>query len=363
MKKKVELKLALMISVLLLVDLSGCIDTVEEEEDGSKDSVFKSRTGTWKYIGLKEDTHCVQSIAVNPDNTDILIAGTYNGMYRSADQGVTWNLVYGGDNSDCHGIIPDPENNNVLYALADGVIVRSLDGGVNWGKMGRPSEDHYCISFSIDPNDPSTIYAGWYKEDAGEESGMFKSVSSGTSWSHISEGLIHYADYVVQGDKWRVVDIRTITVDPNDSTNIYMGASNGVRKNFDGGDTWPINASGGPYVNVILVDPNDSKTIYSGAWGLKKSPDKGESWELIALGGSIVMDLLIDPNDDDIMYAGTYEWGVHRSIDDGKSWEEIWRVYDPPLETNEIHDLAYDLGDPLTLYAATKKGVYSITFE
>lgn len=351
-------KLTFMISVLLLACLSGCIDTGDGDDDGSKDSVFKSRTGTWKYLGLKDIT--IKSIVVNPDNRDILVVGTYNGMYRSADRGVTWDFVYGGEKSDCH--IFNSENWNILYAISDHVIIKSIDGGVHWSEMSRPSEDHGCVSFAIDPNDPSIFYAGWYKSDEGTESGMFKSLNSGLSWTHKSEGLIHYTDNAVMENKWLVVGARTITVDPNDSTNIYIGTSGGVWKSSDSGDTWSDqNGSGGAYINVILVDPKDSKTVYSGGWGLKRYLEECWNWEFIGLEGSIVMDLIIDPNDDDIIYAGTYEWGVLRSIDKGNSWEEIWRTQERP--TNEIHNLACDLGDPLTLYAATGKGVYSITFE
>src|SRR5262245_41762613 len=84
--------------------------------------------------------------------------------------------------------------------------------------------------------------------------------------------------------------INSITVDPQNSSNIYAGTRLGVFKSTDKGTTWSageLNAYGpdGPSIGQITIDPLNPSILY-GASGrvLLKSLDAGASWNQIGVG-------------------------------------------------------------------------------
>jgi photosystem II stability/assembly factor-like uncharacterized protein len=125
--------------------------------DWSKElgSIFKStdRGKTWKKLNLdlkmggNEDLRWVgERLAVNPGNSqEILFGSRLDGLWKSADAGITWKqMSFPGKSQAGIGItsvIFDPKTANLVYAIAysDG-IYQSKDGGLTWKKLvGSPS--------------------------------------------------------------------------------------------------------------------------------------------------------------------------------------------------------------------------------
>ena len=84
---------------------------------------------TFSTTGLNwntSDTDLIRKLLFDPSNTDVILAATSIGIYRTADKGISWSLVQGGDFDD---IEANPTvGSNIFYASARGSIYKSTNG-------------------------------------------------------------------------------------------------------------------------------------------------------------------------------------------------------------------------------------------
>lgn len=116
-------------------------------------------------IGL-ENSFAISKIIIHPKNPDIVFAAALGNIFK-----------------------PNPDRG----------IFRTKDGGKTWQKILYKSDSTGCIDISMDPNDPSILYAGmwqayrtpWSMVSGGRQSGLYKSTDGGDTWINISqnEGL------------------------------------------------------------------------------------------------------------------------------------------------------------------------------
>lgn len=98
-------------------------------------------------------------------DTNIVWLAATNGIWKSTNGGLSWNLKKGdGTNQQtaiCNDIVLHPSNPNLLYAAmeSDG-IWRSTDGGEIWTKLGGnlPSTDINLISLDLCRDKPEVLY-------------------------------------------------------------------------------------------------------------------------------------------------------------------------------------------------------------
>lgn len=131
----------------------------------------------------------------------------------------------------------------------------------------------------------------------------------------------------------------------------------------------PIAGYGAGRINCAAFHPSNPDIIFVGspAGGLWKTTDGGMSWttytdQLAILG---VTDILINPTNPDVMYIATgdaygshtYSMGVLKSIDGGYSWNTTGLSWGTG-STAQIYKLQMVPGEPNTILAATKTGIY-----
>lgn len=90
-------------------------------------------------------------------------------------------------------------------------------------------------------------------------------------------------------------------------------------------------------------------TIGSGAW---ISPDGGGSWRRVRRGlwnESRIYGLAVHPRQPRTLFAGADD-GLYRSSDGGQSFEHI----DSPMNKMDVWKIAFDPGDPDTIFAGTR---------
>src|SRR5436309_3169218 len=125
---------------------------------------------------------------------------------------------------------------------------RTTEASLNeWTAIGP--EGGTVVTLAIDPQAPSTLYAGT------RESGVFKSTDGGGSWRAINSGLAY-----VNG----TLTILDLVIDPQSPATLYAGTSPaGVYKSIDGGASWRSANAGLPYLGILdlAIDPQSPATL------------------------------------------------------------------------------------------------------
>jgi len=168
-----------------------------------------------------------------------------------------WTSI-GPDGGNAHALAIDPQNPNIVYASTSGGVFKSGNGGANWSaaNSGLPV-GYFARSLAIDPRNPSTLYAGGSCTVLGS-CGIFKSTDGGTSWSPANSGL-----------DGAVILVESLAIDPQNPSTVYAGGwvftdgsgfGSAAFKTTNGGEvkifgSWSNAGLGGfYYVKILAID-------------------------------------------------------------------------------------------------------------
>lgn len=160
------------------------------------------RGATWKESNVGWTMDGVFYLVCHPQNSEIVYAGTYNGINRSLDFGEHWEMWDNGMPLEqwVFSINFDPTNPDIMYACSKngenegggvegfhGTVMKSLDSGANWFEITNGLDiDQEFYQILVDKFDPNTIYL------AAQRDGMFISKDAGNSWTPWNEGLTNH---------------------------------------------------------------------------------------------------------------------------------------------------------------------------
>lgn len=286
------------------------------------DGVYKSTDGgrTWTQIGLAETRH-IAKVRIHPQNPD---------------------LAYVAAPGHAHG--PNPERG----------IYRTRDGGQSWEQVLFRSDKAGAIDLVMDPLNPRILYAAFWEAcrlphtliSGGEDSGIFKSIDGGDTWTEISrkpglpQGLLGKiglaASPAKSGRIWAIVE----------------SEDGAVFRSDDGGEHWQRLCeergllARAWYYQHIIADPQDENTLWVlnvQAW---KSVDGGKTFFDVATPHADNHDLWIDPDDPQRMITGN-DGGACISFNGGASWST---QYNQP--TIEFYHVTTDNQVPYRIYGA-----------
>jgi len=318
----------------------------------------------WKRIAILNAS--LYEIAVDPKNPRILYAVYYGGIYKSEDGGKKWkeyglrsssyldNISTAQDVYADKGIAIDPQNSKIIYVgghiyydsgNSDLTVFKSEDGGKTWIAIKITSKGKYAYTtcIAINPKSPSVIYAGGYYSDGSKYLyRVFKSNKGGNTWKNIS-GIIDSIPY-------------SIVIDPKNPSKVYVGASDGVYRSSNGGQTWTKNQG---YISVwkLAIDSSNPNTLYAGGDNrCYKSTDGGVDWTEYDQGlqGSCAALLIPDSStrsglvyaqSSQVYYGGTA--GFYKSTNGGVTWKASVRG----MNAAQIPTLAVAPSNPNIIYA------------
>jgi photosystem II stability/assembly factor-like uncharacterized protein len=102
----------------------------------------------------------VLALAVDSANSNLLLAGTDTGLYRTTNAGLAWTQVPG-FSAEVNTIVAAPTTPTTFYAHLTGFgVQRSTNGGVTWTAARRGLAPVPVNTLTVDPADPRQLYAG-----------------------------------------------------------------------------------------------------------------------------------------------------------------------------------------------------------
>jgi photosystem II stability/assembly factor-like uncharacterized protein len=291
----------------------------------------------------------VGAVAVSESNPDIVFIGTGescirnnimpgDGVYKSTEGGKTWTHV-GFEGVDAISKIRiHPTNPDIIYVAAFGKysepsaergVFKSTDGGKTWRKVLYRDDKTGAIDMSIDPNDPSVIYAAlweayrneYHMSSGGPGSGLFKSTDGGETWKEITRA---------PGMPSGVVGRIGVALSPANPKRVYALVENdsgGLFRSDDAGATWKLVNDNRAirqrafYYTHVFADPKNADVVYVENTSLFRSKDGGKTTEAIRGTHGDFHDLWIDPDDPEHLVVGN-DGGGAVSMNTGGRWTD-----------------------------------------
>jgi photosystem II stability/assembly factor-like uncharacterized protein len=298
------------------------------QQDNSTVRIASRTTGfgidrtDWYFVGGGESGH----IAVNPQNSEIVYAGSYDGYLTRYDHRTDQE----------QDISPWPDN--------------PMGGGAGSAKY----RFQWTYPIIVSKHDSATLYV--------TANCVFKSTNEGKSWNIISPDLtrndtskLGSSGGPITKDNTSVEyygTIFTFAESPVKKGVLWSGSDDGlIHVSQDDGKTWtnvtPKDIPAWSMMSILDPSPHDAGTAYVAANRYKlddfkpyifKTIDYGKSWKKIVSGipeNEFTHVVREDPNRKGLLYAGT-ERGIYFSFNDGEQWQ--------PLQLNlpvtPIHDIA-----------------------
>jgi photosystem II stability/assembly factor-like uncharacterized protein len=331
--------------------------------------------------GTLSSTGRLSAIAIHPTNSSIIyIGGAQGGVWRTTDAGVTWTPLTDNECSLAMGSIAiDPNDPDIVYAgtgeqhfSGDSYygcgVLRSTDGGNSWTQFGAsvfqgPAGGAFISRVVIDPETAgnattTTVYAA-------SDRGLFRSINSGVTWSPSLAVNIN--------ERGRVTDL---VFDPTDPDIMYaavwgfQSSVSGIYRSTNGGDTWTQMGNGFPVSSVgrinIDIDPSNPTTLYasihnssnSSLLGILRTQNSGASWSQITASGAQCglqcwydMEIAVHPTNPDTLYFGGVS--LYRSMDGGQTFQNITG----PIHVDQ-HIIAFDPQNPDVMFVGNDGGIY-----
>jgi photosystem II stability/assembly factor-like uncharacterized protein len=336
-----------------------------------------------RHIGPALMSGRINDMEVHPTNNQIIYAGTAGGgVWKSNDAGTTFNPIFDDHSQSIGAVAIDPNDpDNVIYvgtgetwtrnsvSYGDG-LYKSIDGGSNWKKLGFDKSERIA-NIIVNPKNSKEVYVAvlgalWSDSD---ERGVYKSSDAGETWEKIL-----YID-----EKTGAADM---TMDPKNPSILYAsmwefrrtawsfssgGDNSALYKSIDAGKTWNKIHNGFPDGQLgrlaIAVAPSDANILYTvieaedpKRKGLYRSDDAGANWKQLNNDFGITVRpfyfsrITVDPRNPDVVVKG----GLFGSIskDGGKTFKSLGNMH------SDIHDVVFDIHDSDRIYAGTDGGVY-----
>ncbi len=428
--------------------------------------VAKNISSTWKkksFPATQFNINEIRDIKIHPDDPDYIFVATDKGIYFSDDIGETWyksNL--GLYDTDVKTIALDPNDSDMLFAGTPTSIFlhnSQADSDVPWYSLNTGidllntsavnilneaiitgSKDVNAISVNGEFARSAAIrnnktlplllqqqewinYQVWnggkFSTHAlSQQPSAVYTFVSGTI-REIPRGAIFRSSSPDEWDSLYAFTtdntfIKAIAIDPKNENVLYAAGFGSTAGNFlkstNEGITWNLSSimNSSQTINVLAIDSTgketSSKIIYAGleSGGVWKSTNSGVGWSQFGLSGERISSIAFNPTIPNIIYAGGSN-GLWRTTNGGNSWNQIRtdtikKILMYPITSNtsanlfvlsrstgsnndkifegaeygvvwrdvtgnlpsEISDFSIDSDIPEYLYTATKAGIYKI---
>lgn len=362
--------------------------------DGQEDTIYigYARGGifrtydaglTWESIFDNQERLCIGSMAINPENSAVIYAGTGDkniggsfstgvGLFKSTDNGDTWAYTGLSEVKIISEVAINPQDTNIIYVSAMGNpslpdsnrgLYKSVDAGATWSQILFVGDSAGINDIAINPNNPDIIYAsGWNRIRtnqtsviSGNAAKIWKSVDGGVNWIELGNGL-------PSAPNGRV-GLTMFTPNPDTLYSLFVGTDaqlEGIYRTFDGGSSWtaiPTTSTGvdpsalggfGWYFSSIHVNPYDFEDVFFDGVQLWRTQNGGSSW---AEADPAWWTYEVHADKHDMVFLGPNKFltatdgGLYRTTNSAATWNKIENN-----KTNQIYRVEHTHHTPNSYY-------------
>ena len=361
--------------------------------------VSRDRGETWSPIG-EGIPGGLMRLAIEPGDGDFMLASTDEGVYWSVDAGRRWDRSEGvkGSGVGFHIGRTSPPGRRRCFAATEQGIFRSDDDGATWEQIGEglpqqkllafvgasDGEGNECVLYcSVEPADIDGRYIG----------GVYRSKDFGLTWrTTMGSGIETDTINLGRGRKRLPAYPFLLAVDARPLI-VYAARQHlpQVFRSDDGGDSWRpllfylprmkgynvepnyITAEMGGWPGVLCgaaANPLDPEQVIAteGMWcamtrdggttwrtlhtrraeGQGPVPGRRQSWVNTGLSVAVAWHYYVDPFEAKRHYINYTDLGYASSTDAGRTWRWHWGQ---PLR-NTTYELAFDPESPGKMWMA-----------
>ncbi len=220
--------------------------------------LYRSTNGGASFTGISTPSSgaWVTPWLQDPVTTNTIYAGT-NKVYKSTNQGTTWNAISGTLAGIGSFIVLKvaPSNQQYIYAGSGTKLYRTQNGGAAWTDItaGLPVGTNYLTDLAVNDVNPQRVYVTFSGYNAGQK--VYKTSDGGSTWTNISGSLPNMPANAI--------------VHENAANNpLYIGTDAGVYYINDGLTDWVPYKYGLPNVIVDHLEIHyGTKVIRAATYG------------------------------------------------------------------------------------------------
>ncbi|MGD2071047.1 MAG: glycosyl hydrolase, partial [Gemmatimonadota bacterium] len=212
----------------------------------------------WQFIGPTNVSGRMTDIhALEPRGRtyEIYVAGASGGVWRTDNEGVTWEPVLEDAASTSIGdVTAAPSNQDIVWvgtgeanifrsSMAGAGVYKSVDGGETWRHMGL-TDTNTIPRIVIHPTDPDIVWvaASGHEWTPNEERGVFRTTDGGETWEKVlyvdaETGAIDLVMDPRTPDRLYAATWQRTRLKWNDPRNESDYEGSGIWRTEDGGDT------------------------------------------------------------------------------------------------------------------------------
>ena len=201
----------------------------------------------WRRVQTPFPSTGVRALAVDPQHPRTLYVADCGGacargtLQRTADGGASWKPIRGIPWAVQSIAIDPKDSNTALAGTVRGDIFRTTDGARSWYRVVRPptlprSRQYAIVKIALDPRDSDNVYA------ARATGGVIKSIDGGKTWRRASTGLTDRHVNTIAIDSHGILYASTGA--------LFTDATGQVFRSTDGARTWHPLDAGLPAVGV-----------------------------------------------------------------------------------------------------------------
>ncbi len=288
----------------------------------------------WEPIGFQEEEE-ILSIGINSVNGDIFIGTAdpnFARIHLSQDNGNTWTQTgltgLSGWINSVSSI--DINSSGYLFASTGAFLYRSTDNGVTWQDVLGPP--YCCFEATVFNSMNHTL------TNAGDTAGILRSEDNGNTWTLFNQGLSSsniFYDLVINsseqifaakgdgiyrsnnnGEVWSQIlsNVGILSIAFNSDGHIFGGKLGGIVRSTNNGSSWALSINfATSFIWSLLILDDGHIFACSSNEGIFHSTDNGDNWEQLNQGltNLTVWSLALSPNG--YLFAGT-EDGIFRSV-------------------------------------------------